>query len=102
MANHHGDVIRVGEHVYGSKSGGLSCIHLATGKVMWNEGSAGKGAILVVGDKIILRTEKGPVSPVEVNPIAYQEISRFPQPDRTRYRAWPHPVVSNAILYPQD
>ncbi len=69
---------------------------------MGNEGSAGRGAILVVGDKIILRTEKGPVSLVEVNSKAYKEISRFSQPDRTRYRAWSHPVVSNGILYLKD
>ena len=102
MANHHGGVIRVGEYVYGSNGGRLSCIQLATGKVMWNEGSAGKGAILVVGNKIILRTEKGPVSLVELNPKAYKEISRFEQPDRTRHRAWSHPVVSNGILYLKD
>jgi len=102
MANHHGGVIRVGEHVYGSNGGRLSCIHLATGKVMWNEGSAGKGAILVAGNKIILRTEKGPVSLVELSPRSYKEISRFEQPDRTRHRAWSHPVVSDGILYLKD
>ena len=102
MANHHGGVIRVGEYVYGSNGGRLSCIHLASGKVTWNEGSAGKGSILVVGDKIILRTEKGPVSLVELNSKAYKEISRFEQPDRTRHRAWSHPVVSNGILYLKD
>ena len=102
MANHHGGVIRVGEYVYGSNGGRLSCIQLATGKVMWNEGSAGKGAILVVDDKIILRTEKGPVSLVELSSKAYKEISRFEQPDRTRHRAWSHPVVSNGILYLKD
>ena len=102
MANHHGGVIRVGEYVYGSNGGRLSCIHLATGKVMWNEGSAGKGAILVVGNKIILRTEKGPVSLVELSPKSYKEISRFEQPDRTRHRAWSHPVVSNGVLYLKD
>ena len=102
MANHHGGVIRVGEYVYGSNGGRLSCIHLATGKVMWNEGSAGKGAILVVSNKIILRTEKGPVSLVELSPKSYKEISRFEQPDRTRHRAWSHPIVSNGILYLKD
>ena len=102
MANHHGGVIRVGEYVYGSNGGRLSCIQLATGKVMWNEGSAGKGAILVVDDKIIFRTEKGPVSLVELSSKAYKEISRFEQPDRTRHRAWSHPVVSNGILYLKD
>lgn len=102
MANHHGGVIRVGEYVYGSNGGQLSCIHLATGKVMWNERSAGKGAITIVDGKIILRTERGPVSLVEVNPKEYKEISRFDQPDRTRARAWSHPIVSSGILYLKD
>ena len=39
---------------------------------------------------------------VELNPKAYEEISRFDQPDRSRARAWPHPVVSNGILYIRD
>ncbi|MBO35558.1 MAG: polyvinylalcohol dehydrogenase [Verrucomicrobiales bacterium] len=102
MANHHGGVVRVGEYVYGSNGNQLSCIHLATGKVMWNERSAGKGAIVVVDNKIILRTERGPVSLVELNPKAYKEISSFEQPDRTRSRAWSHPVVSDGVLYLKD
>ena len=102
MANHHGGVIRVGEHVYGSNGSQLSCIHLVTGKVMWNERSAGKGSIIVVGDKIILRTERGPVSLVKLDPKDYKEISKFEQPDRTRHRAWSHPVVSDGVLYLKD
>ena len=69
---------------------------------MWNERSAGKGAIVVVDNKIILRTERGPVSLVELNPKAYKEISSFEQPDRTRSRAWSHPVVSDGVLYLKD
>lgn len=102
MANHHGGVVRVGDHVYGSNGNRLSCIELATGKVLWNEPSAGKGAIVVVGDKIILRTERGPVSMVKATPKAYEELGRFEQPDRTRSRAWSHPVVSHGVLYLKD
>tara|TARA_Y100000588_G_scaffold394670_1_gene516466 strand:+ start:22027 stop:23328 length:1302 start_codon:yes stop_codon:yes gene_type:complete len=102
MANHHGGAIRVGDHVYGSNGGNLSCIELGTGKVMWNERSAGKGAIIVVGGKIILRTERGPVSLVKLSPDGYEEISRFEQPDRTRARAWSHPIVSDGVLYLKD
>ena len=102
MANHHGGVIRVGEYVYGSNGGRLSCIHLATGKVMWNERSAGKGAIIIVGNKIILRTEKGPVSLVKLDPERYEEISRFEQPERSRAKAWAHPVVLDGKLYLRD
>ena len=102
MANHHGGAIRVGDYVYGSNGGQLSCLRLADGKVMWNERSAGKGAILVVGDKIILRTEKGPVSLVKLDPNRYEEISRFDQPERSRARAWAHPVVLDGKLYLRD
>ena len=37
-----------------------------------------------------------------LSPEKYEEISRFNQPNRTRRRAWSHPVVSNGILYLKD
>tara|TARA_Y100000588_G_scaffold18660_1_gene19143 strand:- start:943 stop:2157 length:1215 start_codon:yes stop_codon:yes gene_type:complete len=102
IANHHGGCIRVGDYVYGSSGGTLACMNLATGEEMWRERSAGKGAIVVVDNKIILRAESGPVALVELNPKAYRQISKFDQPDRTRARAWSHPVVSDGILYLKD
>ena len=39
--------------------------------------SAGKGSIVVVDGKIILRAESGPIALVELNPKAYKEISQF-------------------------
>ena len=92
----------MGDYVYGSSGSTLACLELKTGKEMWRERSAGKGSIVVVDGKIILRAEKGPIALVELNPKAYKEISRFDQPDRSRAKAWPHPVVSNGILYIRD
>ena len=69
---------------------------------MWNERSAGKGAIIVADNKIILRTERGPVSLVKLSPTGYEEVSRFDQPERTRARAWAHPVVLDGKLYLRD
>ncbi len=102
IANHHGGCIRVGNYVYGSSGGTLACLNLKTGEEMWRERSAGKGSIVVIDGKIILRAESGTVAMVELNPEAYKEISRFQQPDRTRSRAWSHPVVSNGVLYLKD
>lgn len=102
IANHHGGCIRVGEYVYASSSSTLACVNLKTGKEMWKERSAGKGSIVVVDNKIILRAESGPIALVELNPNAYKQISKFSQPDRSRARAWPHPVVSNGVLYIRD
>ena len=57
---------------------------------------------MVVDGKIILRAEKGPIALVELYPKAYKEISQFDQPLRSKAKAWPHPVVSNGILYIRD
>ncbi len=103
IANHHGGCIRVGDYVYGASGSVLVCLDLKTGKEMWKERSAGKGAIVVVDNKIILRAEsKGTISMVDLNPKEYKEISRFDQPERTRKRAWAHPVVSDGVLYIRD
>ncbi|SVC65689.1 uncharacterized protein METZ01_LOCUS318543, partial [marine metagenome] len=102
IANHHGGCIRVGDYVYASSSSTLACVNLKTGKEMWKERSAGKGSIVVVNNKIILRAESGPIALVELNPNAYKQISKLSHPDRSRARAWPHPVVSNGVLYIRD
>ena len=102
ISNHHGGCIRVGDYVYGSSSTTLVCMELKTGERKWRARSAGKGSILIVDDKIILRAEKGTVVLLELTPEAYVEISKFEQPDRSKAKAWSHPVVSDGILYLKD
>lgn len=102
ISNHHGGCIRVGDYIYGSSGGTLACLELKTGKEMWRQRSAGKGSILVIDGKIILRAENGPIALVELNPTSYREISKFDQPERSKAKAWSHPVVSNGLLYIKD
>jgi outer membrane protein assembly factor BamB len=77
-------------------------MELKTGKEMWRQRSAGKGSILIIDGKIILRAENGPLALVELNPNEYRQISKFDQPDRSKAKAWPHPVVSDGVLYVRD
>ena len=102
ISNDHGGCVRVGDHVFGSSSAIMVCIDFKTGERKWRARSAGKGAILVVDDKIILRTENGAVALLELSDEAYVEISKFDQPERSKSKAWAHPVVSNGILYLRD
>ncbi|MFP6899402.1 MAG: PQQ-binding-like beta-propeller repeat protein [Opitutales bacterium] len=102
ISNHHGGCIRVGDHVYASSGGTLACMELKTGKEMWRQRSAGKGSILIIDGKIILRAENGALALVELNPKEYRQISKFDQPDRSKAKAWPHPVVSDGVLYVRD
>ena len=103
IANHHGGVVLVDGHVYGATGSTFRCVELKSGDATFNERSAGKGAVLYIGDgRFILRTEGGPVSLIEADPEGMKELGGFKQPERSEHRAWPHPVVANGKLYLRD
>jgi hypothetical protein len=51
---------------------------------------------------LYVRSEQGPVALVEATPAGYREKGRFDQPERSKERAWAHPVVANGRLYLRD
>ena len=103
MENHHGGMVVVDDHVYGSSDPGiLKCMELKTGKVVWHDRSVGKGSIAYADDHLYLRSESGPVALVEATPQGYREKGTFEQPDRSRDAAWPQPVIVGGRLYLRD
>ena len=102
IANHHGGVILVDGHAYGTTGSTFRCVELESGDGVFNERSAGKGSILYAGGRFILRTENGAVSLIEASPEGMAEVSKFKQPDRSEHKAWPHPVIANGKLYLRD
>ncbi|QDT27257.1 outer membrane biogenesis protein BamB [Gimesia panareensis] len=103
MKNHHGGMVQVDGYLYGSSDPGvLTCINLRNGETVWQDRSVGKGALTCADGHIYLRSEKGPVALVEVNPKAYVEKGRFDQPQRSGKPAWPHPVVADGKLFLRD
>jgi outer membrane protein assembly factor BamB len=103
MENHHGGMVIVGDHVYGSSDPGiLKCIELKTGKEMWHDRSVGKGSVAYADGNLYLRSEAGPVALVEATPQGYREKGTFEQPDRSHDAAWPHPVIAGGKLYLRD
>jgi outer membrane protein assembly factor BamB len=114
FANHHGGIVIVGDHVYGTadrKKGqdrgnaDLKCMELKTGKIVWSDPSIGKGSITVADGHLILHSEKpkeGTVALVEATPEGYKEKGRFKQPDSSNINTWAYPVVANGQLYIRD
>jgi outer membrane protein assembly factor BamB len=102
LRNHHGGLVLVGQHVYGADEGILKCLDVTTGKVMWQDRSVGKGSVVYVDGKIILRSEQGPVALMDATPDGYHEHGRFDQPDRSQQAAWTHPAVADGKLYLRD
>jgi outer membrane protein assembly factor BamB len=101
MKNHHGGMVLLGDYLYGSDEGRLTCLEFKTGKVCWAEGKAGKGSIAYADERLYYRNEGGPVILVEANPEKYVEHGRF-TPPRTGKPAWPHPVLANGKLLIRD
>lgn len=101
MKNHHGGMVLIGDYLYGSDEGQLTCLEFKTGAVQWAERKAGKGSIAYADGRLYYRNENGPTILVEANPKAYVEHGRF-TPPRTGKPAWPHPVLANGKLLIRD
>jgi outer membrane protein assembly factor BamB len=101
MKNHHGGMVLLGDYLYGSDEGKLTCLEFKTGEVQWAEGKAGKGSIAYADGRLYYRNEGGPVILVEADPKKSVEHGRF-TPPRTDRPAWPHPVIANGKLFIRD
>ena len=103
MKNHHGGMVLVDGHVYGSNDPGIMmCLDLKSGNVRWQDRSVGKGAVTCADGHIYLRSENGPVALIEANSSEYREKGRFDQPNRSGANSWPHPVVAQGKLFLRD
>ncbi len=99
MDNHHGGIVRVGEHVYGSghKARGWFCLDLLTGKEAWK--APGKGSSTYADGMLYCLDEKGTMSLVEATPKAYRVAGSFRVPSGGSGSYWAHPVVCAGRLY---
>ncbi len=92
----------------GNEKGNLVCLDFQTGKVLWREGDnpklgVPKGSIALADGRLYYRTEdKGTMLLIEPSPKEYIERGRFEQPNRSRAKAWTHPVIANGKLYVRD
>jgi outer membrane protein assembly factor BamB len=110
MKNHHGGVIKLGDHLYGYSDGyGWVCQDFKTGELVWNEKKAlGKGAIAYADNRFICQSERdGNVVLIEASPRGWKEMGRFVLTPQTLLRKksgkiWTHPVISNGKLYLRD
>jgi outer membrane protein assembly factor BamB len=101
MQNHHGGVIVVGGYLYGFHNSILTCLELATGKVMWRHRSVGKGSLAYADGHLYLLSENNVVGLAEATPAGYRETGRFTIADQG-WPSWAHPAISGGRLYLRD
>ncbi len=110
ITNHHGGVIRVGDHLYGnSDKGGWTCQKLDSGEIVWSERKAlRKGAIGYADGRLYCLEEKsGTVVLAEASTQGWKEHGRFTLEPQTELRKpsgriWTHPVIVGGRLYLRD
>lgn len=109
MTNHHGGVVLVGDHVYGSSEKTWTCLEFKTGKVAWAvTRTFGKGSVSSAdGMLYCLDENNGEVVLVDASPEGWKEHGRFKLDAQSEKRSqkgkvWTHPVVSNSKLFLRD
>jgi outer membrane protein assembly factor BamB len=98
-----GGAVLVDGHLYGTTPAGLYCVEFATGKQKWQEGPIGGASICFADGRLFVRRyANGDIVLIEPNPKGYVEKGRVKQPNRSKFAAWPHPIVANGGLYVRD
>lgn len=63
--------------VYGLDDGVLTAIDPESGERLWKHGRYGHGQLILVGDLLLIQTEKGDVVLVEATPEEHRELARL-------------------------
>jgi outer membrane protein assembly factor BamB len=98
LQNHHGGVVLIDGYVYGFHDSILTCLELATGKVMWRHRSVGKGALAYADGHLYIVAENLTVALAEASSTGYREKGRFRLEDKG-LPTWAHPAISGGHLY---
>lgn len=107
LQNHHGGMIRVGDHIYcghGHNNGFPMCIDMLTGKRLWKEqrgAGTGSAAVAYADGRLYFRYENGEMALVDIKPTEYTLISHFTLAS-VKGKSWPHPVIADGRLYIRD
>ncbi len=96
MRSHMSGPVMLGGFLYGFDDNRLTCLDWKTGEKKWDEKSPQKGALMAVGNKLIVLGETGRLAIVEASPAAYKEIAAVKVLDG---RCWTMPVLSNGRIY---
>jgi len=103
LANKHGGIVLVGDHLYGCADDQaiLICAELETGKVVWKERGSGKGSATVIAadGHLYVRYADGTLALVKADPSGYTEVSSFKVPGSGDRPSWAHIVILDGRLY---
>ena len=96
MKNDYSSTLYYDGHFYGFNVAALQCISAETGEKKWTKRGFGKGSLILVGDKLLVLSDKGQLIQVKATPSAYTEQRRFQAIDG---KSWTAPSFVKGNLY---
>jgi len=100
--NHHHGLVLVGDHVYGTSSGGTwFAVNFLTGEIAYTARPVSEQTAVHYADGMIycLAQDSRTVILWDPKPTEFVEAGRFVLPREAEGKAWAHPVVLNGRLY---
>lgn len=94
--------VLIGGHLYGVSGNegqdgtGLRCVDFTSGEVKWSEPSVGHGAMMAVGDQLLVVTEGGELQVGAATPSGYKATFRQ---QLVEPKVWTVPVFANGRVY---
>lgn len=106
MKNHHGGVVKLGDHIYGFSDGaGLICQSWEAGEMVWNhkERFTTKGSVLIADGLLFCYNEEGGgVTLAKASPDGFEKLGQFEIEQLSGRNTWAYPVVAGGRLYIRD
>lgn len=99
LNNHHGGVIFLDGHLYGSTMNGRwVCLRATDGAVKWEERGVGKGSVTFAEGHFYCYSEKGTLGLAEASPDSHAPVSAF-EVGQGEGVHWAHPSIAGGRLY---
>jgi outer membrane protein assembly factor BamB len=107
MMNHHGGVVLLDDHFYGSSERGFVCQKRSDGKIAWANRKIRKGALVYAdGHFYHVQEDDGRVRLFTANATQPESKGSFVLAPQSKSRkggkVWVHPVIANGRLFLRD
>ncbi len=103
LANKHGGVVLVGDHVYGDSDdqGAPFCAELMTGEQVWKSRGSGRSsaAFAAAEGMLYIQYANGVMVLAKASPEGYEETGQLQIPQADGRPTWAHPVILDGLLY---
>jgi outer membrane protein assembly factor BamB len=102
LDNHHGGVVLVDGHLYGSGRGNAdrwACLDWETGALRYLERGLGKGAVVTADGMLFTLSERGVAGLVVATPAGHEVVGQFRLPAGGEGPVFTHPAIAGGRLY---